>query len=153
MDATKPIKVTLNIFGVPVKAKFTWNEHDYEAKISKRTAIRCYNATVNRLVENDVPKDTDINVRFSTVAFHTYSVSLIRYWNEDDYFRTENPESGYRNRVVINIDASYSEGTITVSHNISDWLRAQKKQKMRKQLGDYRKIESEKSDLLQLSEL
>jgi hypothetical protein len=154
MDDTKPIKVTLNIFGVSVKAAFTRNKHDYEAKISKRTAIRCYNATVNRLVQNDIPKDTDINVRVSTCAFPTYGVHLIRYWNADDYFRTGNPESGYRNRFIVNIDSSYSEGTITASHNMFDWLRAQKKQKMREQLGitDNRKIESEKNDLLQLSE-
>jgi hypothetical protein len=81
MEQTKPVKVTLDIFGVSVKATFIRNENGkgYEALIPKTTAVRCYNAVVKQLAENKLPKDTAITVNADSCCYNTYMAMLTRF--------------------------------------------------------------------------
>jgi hypothetical protein len=136
----KPIKVTIDIFGVPVKAAFTRTEHNYTAKISKTLALRCYHAAVTRLVKNKLPKNTAITVNANSCFYNTYDVSLYRFWEEDD--------NGNLNKFILKISAGYDEGEITASHNLLDWMQACEKQNIVREcrrLTDNRKIETDKN--------
>jgi hypothetical protein len=131
----KPIKVTIDVFGVPVKAAFTRTEHNYTATISKTVAIKCYHAVAKRLVKNKLPKDTSITINANSCYYNTYDVSLMRCWED---------ENNKINKVLICVYANYNEGEITASHNLFDWLQACEKQNIVRKcrrLTDNRKIE------------
>jgi hypothetical protein len=144
---TKPVKVTLEIFGESVTATFTRTEEEYVAKISKTKAVKCYHAVISRLVENKLPEDTTINVHVNTCGYHSFIAMLMRFWIDDN---------GNTNTFVVTIEASYADGKIKASHNMFDWLQEQNKKVRRERLllTDNRKIECAKqASLAIVSEL
>jgi hypothetical protein len=119
----KPIKVTLDIFGVSLKLEFQSNfpvDSDYVAKISKTKAIKCYYAVAKRLMENNLPEDSVVSAKMSTCSFNNYHVQLTRYWKDD---------IGDCQSFDIFINTGYDDAYIRLSHNLLDWLRSQEKQK------------------------
>jgi copper chaperone CopZ len=102
---------------VSVKASFIRNENGYKALIPKITALKCYNAIIKQLAENKVPEDMAINVDVNNSLYKTYIIMLTRFWDDCN-----------NNRHVFNIvlGVYYQNGEIEVSHNVFDWLQAQK---------------------------
>jgi hypothetical protein len=118
MEHIKPIKVTLDIFGVSVEATFIKNENGYEALIPKTKAVRCYHAIIKQLVEKELPKDTAINISVDSRHYNTYMATATRFWEDDN-----NKEHSFS----VTIYAHYQYGTIFAQHNLSDWLELRKK--------------------------
>jgi hypothetical protein len=122
MNQTGLVKVTLDIFGVSVKAEFMRTEDNYRANISKNKAVKCYASVVNLLAQNNVPKDMTITVTTNSWCYNTYSVMLMRFWEKNNSILDDNN----LDCLAVSIIAEFDGGVITASHNLFDWLQAQK---------------------------